>query len=57
MGKEIIKFGDTEIEKHKLCQHKRPFLIHKVDISEIFVFIKLPFWCPPRIKKVDLYAS
>ena len=57
MGKEIIKFGDTEIEKHKLCQHKSPFLIHKVDISEIFVFSKVPFWYPPRIKKVDLYAS
>ena len=26
MSKEIIKFDDTEIEKHKFHQHKNPIL-------------------------------
>ena len=29
MEKTIIKFDDTEIEKHKLHQHKRPISIKK----------------------------
>ena len=30
MEKVIIKFGDTEIEKQKLDQHKRPISIKKL---------------------------
>ena len=25
MDKKIIKFGDTEIEKHQFHQHKKPY--------------------------------
>ena len=35
MSKEIIKFDDTEIEKHKFHQHKNPILIDHVDINKI----------------------
>ena len=33
MGKEIIKFDETEIEKHKFHQHKEPISLYDVDIS------------------------
>ena len=33
MDKTIIKFGDTEIEKQKLHQHKTPILINNIDIN------------------------
>ena len=32
MDKKVIKFGDTEIEKHKFRQHKSPISINSVDI-------------------------
>ena len=35
MSKEIIKFDDTEIEKHKFHQHKNPISIYHVDINKI----------------------
>ena len=32
MGKEIITFGDIEVEKQKFHKHKNPVLIYDVDI-------------------------
>ena len=43
MDKKIIKFGDTEIEKHKFHQHKNPILITNIDINEIATFNKVSF--------------
>ena len=37
MEKPVIKFGDTEIKKHKLSQHKRPVSIKSIDINKIVV--------------------
>ena len=43
MDKAIIKFGDTEIEKHKSCQHKSSILINDIDINKIVVSNKVSF--------------
>ena len=43
MGKEIIKFGNNEAERHKCYQHKDPISIHNVKIDGIVVFSKFPF--------------
>ena len=43
MGEEIITFGNTDIEKHKRHQHKRPISIGDVDINKIVVSSKFPF--------------
>ena len=39
MDKKVIKFGDTEIEKHKFHQHKSPirFLLVKRVLSILLV--------------------
>ena len=37
MDKEIVTFGDTEVEKDKFHQYKTPISIYNVDISEIVV--------------------
>ena len=37
MDKKVINFGDTEIEKHKLHQHKSPILRNNTDINKIVV--------------------
>ena len=34
MDKKNIKFGDTEIEKHKFHQHKRSISISNIDINK-----------------------
>ena len=34
---KVIKFGETEIEKHKLHQHKEPISIKNIDINKIVV--------------------
>ena len=41
MVEKIIKFGETEIEKHKFHQNKNPFLIYDLDINEILVSNKV----------------
>ena len=41
MNKEIITFGETEIEKHIFHQHKRPISIHDRDINKILVSNKV----------------
>ena len=35
MGKKIIKFGNTEIEKQKFHQHKGLILISNIDINKL----------------------
>ena len=47
MGKEIIMFGDIEVEKHKFHQHK--ISTHEVNIARIVVSSKKTF---PLVKKV-----
>ena len=37
MGKRIIMFGNTEVEKHAFYQHEVPILINDIDISKIVV--------------------
>ena len=36
MNKEILTFGDTQIEKHKF-RYKNPILIDDVDIDKILI--------------------
>ena len=41
MDKKIIKFGDTEIQKHKFPQQKKPFFINNIDFNKIIVSDKV----------------
>ena len=41
--KTIIKFGDIEIEKQKIYQHKRPISIKNIDINKIVVSDEVSF--------------
>ena len=44
MDKKIIKFDDTEIEKHEFHQYKSPILInHKIVVSNKFPLGKQDF--------------
>ena len=43
MDKKFIKFGDTEIEKHKFHQHKSPILRNHIYINKIVVSNKVSF--------------
>ena len=43
MEKTILKFGDTEIEKQKFHQHKRPISIKNIDINKIVVSNQVSF--------------
>ena len=43
MEKTIIKFGDTEIEKRKFHQNKRPISIKNININKIVVFNMVAF--------------
>ena len=42
-GKEIIMFGNIEVEKQKFHQSKRPIWINNMDISKIVVPNRVPF--------------
>ena len=42
-GKTIIIFGDTEIEKHKFIQHKRPISMKNIEINKIAVTDNVSF--------------
>ena len=46
MGKEIITFGNTEIEKTKFHQYKNLVSIYDVNIDRIVVSSKAPFGKP-----------
>ena len=43
MEKTFIKFGDTEIKKHKFHKYKRPISIKNIDINKIIVSNKVSF--------------
>ena len=43
MGKEILTFGDIEIEKDKFYSHKTPILLKDVDIEKVLVSNKIYF--------------
>ena len=41
MGKEILTFGDIEIETKKFYHHQSPILLKNVDIEEVLVSNKI----------------
>ena len=42
MGKEVLTFGDIEIEKKKKkCRHKTPILLGNVDTEKVLVSNKI----------------
>ena len=43
MGKEILMFGDIEIEKNKFYHHKSPESLRDVDIEKVLVSNKTSF--------------
>ena len=43
MGKEILTFGNTEMEKNKFYHHKTPIFWGGVDIEKVLVSNKISF--------------
>ena len=43
MGKEILTFGNTEIEKNKFYRHMTPIFLEDVDIEKVLVSKKISF--------------
>ena len=43
MGKEIITFGNIEIEKYNFHQYIKPISIYDVNIDKMVVSNKVPF--------------
>ena len=43
MAKEILMFGNIEIEKNKFYQHVNPIFLTDVDIEKALVFHKISF--------------
>ena len=41
MGKEVLTFGDIEIEKNKFYHHKSPILLNDVDIEKVLASNKI----------------
>ena len=41
MGKEILAFGEIEIEKNKFCRHKGPTFLKDVDIEKVLLSNKI----------------
>ena len=41
MGKEILPFGDFEIENHKLYLYESPIFLEDVDIDNMLVSNKI----------------
>ena len=41
--KNVIKFGDIEIQKQNFHQHKEPIAIRNIDINKIVVSSKVSF--------------
>ena len=64
MNKTIMKFDDTDIEKYKFHQYKRPISIDNIDANKIVVSNKISFGKNDfkyfigfkDAKKIDLYA-
>ena len=44
MGKKVIKFDDTDIEKEKFHQHKSTIPINNIRINEIVASNIIFFW-------------
>ena len=43
MGKDILTFGNIEIEKYKFYHHKTPIFLRDVDIEKVLVSNKISF--------------
>ena len=43
MGKEILSFGDIEIEVNKFYLHESPIILKDVDIEKVLVLNKIFF--------------
>ena len=43
MGKELLTFGDTEIEKNKFYRNKTPVPLRNVDIEKVLLSNKISF--------------
>ena len=43
MGPKVIKFGDTEIKKHKFHRFKIAISINNIDINKLVGSKKVPF--------------
>ena len=43
MGKEILTFGNIEIEKNKFYRHKTPISLGDVDIEKVLVSSNISF--------------
>ena len=43
MGREILMFGDIEIEKNWFYRHKSPVPLKKVDMEKVLVSNKISF--------------
>ena len=43
MGKEILMFGNIEIEKNKCYRYKSPIFLKDVDIEKVLVSNKISF--------------
>ena len=43
MGKEILTFGNIEIEKNKFYHHKTPIFLGDIDIEKVLVSNKTSF--------------
>ena len=43
MDKEILTFGNTEIEKNTFYRYKSPIPLRDVDINKVLVFNKISF--------------
>ena len=64
MDKQFIKFDDTEIEKYKFHQYKKPISIDNIDINKIVVSHEVSFGKKhfkyligyKNAKKLDVYA-
>ena len=66
MEQTVIKFDDTEIEKQKIHQHKRPISIKNIDIGKRVVSNKVSFgkkgfqyfidYMTIKMLKLDLYV-
>ena len=57
MDQKIINFGDTEIEKQKLHQHKSLIPISNTDINKIVVKRTLNILLFTKmVEKLDLYV-
>ena len=41
MSKQILTFGNIEIEKNKFCRHERPIFLKDADFEKVLVSDKI----------------